>query len=52
MLAEAQEEGTMDRINARITEADSNLEREGWQKRKELYLSYDKTCPYSSVRGE
>ncbi len=51
MLAEAQEEGTMDRINARITEADSNLEREGWQKRKELYLSYDKTCPYSSVRG-
>ncbi|NMB26928.1 MAG: ATP-binding protein [Tissierellia bacterium] len=51
MLAEAQEEGTMDRINARITEAASNLEREGWQKRKELYLSYDKTCPYSSVRG-
>ncbi len=51
MLAEAQEEGTMDRINTRITEASSNLEREGWQKRKELYISYDKACPYSSVRG-
>lgn len=51
MLAEAQEEGTMDRITQRITEATSNLEREGWQKRKELYSSYDKTCPYSSVRG-
>ncbi|HFL3828411.1 TPA: ATP-binding protein [Clostridioides difficile] len=51
MLTEAQEEGTIDRINLRITEASSNLEREGWQKRKELFLSYDKTCPYNSVRG-
>ncbi len=51
MLAEAQEEGTMDRINARISEASTDLEREGWQKRKELYIKYDKTCPYSSVRG-
>ncbi|NMA86691.1 MAG: ATP-binding protein [Tissierellia bacterium] len=51
MLAEAQEEGTMDRINARISEASTDLEREGWQKRKEIYLKYDKTCPYSSVRG-
>jgi len=51
MLAEAQEEGTMDRINARISEATTDLEREGWQKRKELYIKYDKTCPYSSVRG-
>ena len=51
MLVEAQEEGTMDKINMKITEAGSNLEREGWQKRKELYSSYDKICPYSSVRG-
>ena len=51
MLAEAQEEGTMDRINARISDANTDLEREGWQKRKELYIKYDKTCPYSSVRG-
>ena len=51
MLAEAQEEGTMDRISARIEYANTDLEREGWQKRKELYIKYDKTCPYSSVRG-
>ncbi|NLW23480.1 MAG: ATP-binding protein [Tissierellia bacterium] len=51
MLAEAQEEGTIDRINRRIEEASSNLEREGWIKRKEIYLNYDKVCPNSSVRG-
>lgn len=51
MLAEAQEEGSVDRIIRKIEDASSNLEREGWQKRKELYLNYDKTCPYSSVRG-
>ncbi len=51
MLAEAQEEGSLDRIKLRIEEAESNLEREGWQKRKELFLTYDKTCPYNSVRG-
>lgn len=51
MLAEAQEEGTTDRIRAKISEASSDLEREGWQKREELYLTYDKTCPYSSVKG-
>ena len=51
MLAEAQEEGTIDRINARISDANTDLEREGWQKRKDLYIKYDKTCPYSSVRG-
>jgi DNA helicase HerA-like ATPase len=51
MLLEAQEEGSLDRIELRIREAGSNLEREGWQKRKELFLTYDKTCPYNSVRG-
>ncbi|HSH36946.1 ATP-binding protein, partial [Schnuerera sp.] len=51
MLAEAQEEGSLDRIERRIQESSSDLEREGWQKRKEIYLNYDKTCPYSSVRG-
>ncbi len=51
MLAEAQEEGSLDRIQLRIDSADSNLEREGWLKRKELFLTYDKTCPYNSVRG-
>ncbi len=51
MLAEAQEEGSLDRIQLRIDSADSNLEREGWLKRKELFITYDKTCPYNSVRG-
>ncbi|MCF6464339.1 ATP-binding protein [Clostridium sp. Cult2] len=51
MLAEAQEEGSLDRIVRRIEESNPGLEKEGWQKRKEIYLNYDKTCPYSSVRG-
>ncbi|MCF6462388.1 ATP-binding protein [Clostridium sp. Cult1] len=51
MLAEAQEEGSLDRIVRRIEESSPGLEKEGWQKRKEVYLNYDKTCPYSSVRG-
>ena len=51
MLAEAQEEGSIDRIDRRLQECTTDLERQGWQKRKELYLNYDKSCPYSSVRG-
>jgi len=51
MLAEAQEEGSLDKIERKIQESTSDLERQGWQKRKELYLNYDKSCPYSSVRG-
>ena len=51
MLTEAQEEGSLDRIQNRINEHDSNDEKKAWEKRKELYLSYDKTCPYNSVKG-
>ncbi|NLX62746.1 MAG: DUF87 domain-containing protein, partial [Tissierellia bacterium] len=51
MLAEAQEEGSIDRIRRRIEESKTDLERKGWQERLELYLNYDKSCPYSSVRG-
>ncbi len=51
MLAEAQEEGSIDRINRRIEESTTDLERQGWLKRREIYLNYDKSCPYSSVRG-
>ena len=51
MLAEAQEEGNPKFIEKRILEATSNEERKGWKKRKELYETYDKTCPYNSVRG-
>lgn len=51
MLAEAQEEGNPKFIEKRILEASSNEERKSWQKRKELYETYDKTCPYNSVKG-
>ena len=51
MLTDAQEEGSIDRINNRIQEANTDEERKAWIRRKELYLTYDKTCPYSSVRG-
>lgn len=51
MLSEAQEEGSIDKIKHRIEEANTNAEESAWKRRKELYDSYDKTCPYSSVRG-
>jgi DNA helicase HerA-like ATPase len=51
MLTEAQEEGSIDRITNRIFEASSEEERKAWEKRKELYMTYDKTCPYNSVKG-
>ena len=51
MLMEAQEEGTVEKIDNRIKDAASDEERKAWAERKELYLSYDKTCPHSSVRG-
>ena len=51
MLTEAQEEGSLDRIENRINNANDNEERKAWTERKSLFLSYDKTCPYNSVRG-
>ncbi|MDR7869671.1 MAG: ATP-binding protein [Tissierellaceae bacterium] len=51
MLTEAQEEGSLDRIESRINNSSDNDERKAWIQRKELFLSYDKTCPYNSVRG-
>ncbi len=51
MLAEAQEEGSISKIEARIDNAKDENERRAWIERKELYESYDKACPYSSVRG-
>ena len=51
MLTEAQEEGSLDRIEIRINNASDNEERKAWLERKELFISYDKTCPYNSVRG-
>lgn len=51
MLTEAQEEGSLDRIENRINNAADPEERRAWMERKELFISYDKTCPYNSVRG-
>jgi len=50
-LTEAQEEGSLERIERRIAGATSQSERESWEDRKDLYLSYDKTCNYNSVKG-
>ncbi|MBU5255473.1 ATP-binding protein [Tissierella praeacuta] len=51
MLTDAQEEGSIDRIDNRINYADSDEEKKAWERRKEVYLKYDKTCPYNSVKG-
>ncbi|MEW8973841.1 MAG: ATP-binding protein [Tissierellaceae bacterium] len=51
MLTEAQEEGSIDRIESKIDSITDNEERKAWIERKELFASYDKTCPYNSVRG-
>lgn len=51
MLTEAQEEGSLDKIENRINNSKDNDERKAWIERRELFTSYDKTCPYNSVRG-
>ncbi|MDR7857606.1 ATP-binding protein [Tissierella sp.] len=51
MLTEAQEEGSAERIDNRINYADTEEERKAWERRKEVYQKYDKTCPYNSVKG-
>ena len=50
MLSEAQEEGSVDKIQTKIDNS-SDEERKAWIERRDLYQSYDKTCPYSSVKG-
>ena len=50
MLSEAQEEGSVDKIQIKIDNS-SDEERKAWIERRDLYQSYDKTCPYSSVKG-
>lgn len=51
MLTEAQEEGNLEKIENRIFYSDREDEKKAWEKRKELFTSFDKTCPYNSVRG-
>ncbi len=50
-LTEAQEEGSVQRIQQRIENAKNNDEKEAWEVRKDLFIQYDKTCPYNSVKG-
>lgn len=51
MLTEAQEEGNAEKIEGRIAASRDADERKAWEKRKEIFSDYDKTCPYNSVRG-
>ena len=51
MLTEAQEEGNVEKIQNRIAQSQDAEERKAWEKRKEIFSDYDKTCPYNSVRG-
>ena len=51
MLTEAQEEGHVEKIEVRIATAETPEERKAWEKRRELFISFDKTCPHNSVRG-
>lgn len=51
MLSEAQEEGSLSKIEAKIDNAVDENERRAWKDRYDLYETFDKTCPYSSVRG-
>ena len=50
-LIEAQEEGSIEKIQTRIDYADSQIDKKGWETRKELFEKYSKTCPYSSLKG-
>lgn len=51
MLTEAQEEGSLDRIDSKLNTITETEEKKAWLQRRELFVSYDKTCPYNSVRG-
>lgn len=51
MLTEAQEEGSLDRIDSKLNTITETEEKQAWLQRRELFISYDKTCPYNSVRG-
>lgn len=51
MLTEAQEEGSLDRIDSKLSTITETEEKKAWLQRRELFISYDKTCPYNSVRG-
>lgn len=51
MLSQAQDLGSISKLDKIIQSAETNVERERWLKCKELFERYDKTCPSSSVKG-
>lgn len=51
MLSEAQDLGSTQKIDRQINASESNNEMERWKICKELFESFDKTCPAGSVRG-
>lgn len=51
MLTEAQEEGSIEKIENKIMASNTPDEKKAWEKRKEIFSDYDKTCPHNSVRG-
>ncbi|RKD28843.1 ATP-binding protein [Thermohalobacter berrensis] len=51
MLSEAQNIGSPAKIDRIIQTCDNNIERERWERCKELYDRYDKSCPSNSVKG-
>lgn len=50
-LSQAQDLGSIQKIDRQITQAENNFDRERWLECKELFENYDKTCPSSSVKG-
>jgi len=51
MLSDAQDLGSIAKIDRVVQSSDNNVERERWLKCKELFDNYDKTCPGNSVKG-
>ncbi|EOD01067.1 ATP-binding protein [Caldisalinibacter kiritimatiensis] len=51
MLSEAQDMGSIAKMDRIIQSCDNHVERERWKQCKELFEKYDKSCPSSSVKG-
>ncbi|NLY19933.1 MAG: ATP-binding protein [Tissierellia bacterium] len=51
MLTEAQEIGSVDKLRERVDYESNPEHKKAWEKRLKLYETYDKLCPYSSVKG-
>ncbi|WP_425446823.1 ATP-binding protein [Dethiothermospora halolimnae] len=50
-LSEAQDLGSVSKLDNIIRNSQNNIERERWLDCKELFDNYDKSCPANSVKG-